>query len=125
MKTLNYLCINHGDQRVFLNVKHHKCLSWLFALHLNTCVMSLRPLHIFCLFQCGDSLYTSESDVCRCQIPTYKDGPHAERLDKTRGRGAMARAPDCLASHVRVPRSNPAVPMSGFQRNIIVSPFSM
>ena len=32
---------------------------------------------------------------------------------------------DCLASHPGVPGSNPAVPLRGFQRNIIVSPFSM
>ena len=25
--------------------------------------------------QCGDRLYKSESDVCRRQMPTYKDGP--------------------------------------------------
>ena len=37
----------------------------------------------------------------------------------------MARAPDCIASHACLPGSNPAVPLWGFQRNIIVSPFSM
>ena len=42
-----------------------------------------------------------------------------------RGRAAMARAPDCLASHACVPGSNPAVPVCGFQRNNIVSPFLM
>ena len=31
-------------------------------------------------FQCGDRLYTSESDVCRCHILTYKDGPRTERI---------------------------------------------
>ena len=34
-------------------------------------------------FQRGDSLYTSESDVCRRQILTYKDGPGAERVEYT------------------------------------------
>ena len=29
-------------------------------------------------FQCGDRLYTSESDVCRRQILAYKDGPRTE-----------------------------------------------
>ena len=29
-------------------------------------------------FQRGDRLYTSESDVCRRQILTYKDGLRAE-----------------------------------------------
>ena len=38
---------------------------------------------------------------------------------------AMARAPDCLASHACVPGLNPAVPERAFQRNSIVSPFSM
>ena len=42
---------------------------------------------------------------------------------EARGRGAMARAPDCLASHASVPVSNPAVPVWGFQRNNIFSPF--
>ena len=37
----------------------------------------------------------------------------------------MARAPDRLASHACVPGSNPTVPVYGFQRNNIVSPFSM
>ena len=38
-----------------------------------------------------------------------------EILAKRRGRGTMARAPDCLASHACVPVSNPADPMWGFQ----------
>ena len=40
--------------------------------------MGLRPLFYF--FQCGDRLYTSESDVYRRQILSYKDGPRAERV---------------------------------------------
>ena len=43
--------------------------------------MSLRPLIICNFFQCGDRLYTSESDVYRRQILTYKDGPRAERVN--------------------------------------------
>ena len=35
-------------------------------------------------------------------------------LFRRRGRGAMARAPDCLASHTCVPVPNPAVNMWGF-----------
>ena len=31
-------------------------------------------------FQCGDRLYTSESDVNRRQILTYKDGPRTEGM---------------------------------------------
>ena len=34
--TLKYFCINHGDQRVFSILNHHKCLSLLFTLYLNT-----------------------------------------------------------------------------------------
>ena len=44
---------------------------------------------------------------------------------KRRGRGAMVRAPDCLASHAYVPGSNPTDPVWVFQSNIIVSRFSM
>ena len=32
-------------------------------------------------FQRGDPLYTSESDVCRPQILTYKVDPRAERIE--------------------------------------------
>ena len=41
---------------------------------------------------------------------------------KRRGRGAMARAPDFLASYACVPGSSHARPMWGFQRNSIVLP---
>ena len=47
--------------------------------------MGLRPLEIFYFFQRGDRLYTSESDVYRRQIMTYKDGPRAERVNPTAG----------------------------------------
>ena len=43
----------HGDQRV---QNHHKCLSQLFLIHLNTYGMRLRPLEIFLLLQCRDGL---------------------------------------------------------------------
>ena len=42
--------------------------------------MGLRPLEIFQLFQCGDRIWKSESDVCRRQILTSKDGPRIERV---------------------------------------------
>ena len=32
-------------------------------------------------FQCGDRLYSSESDVYRRQILTYKEGPRTERVN--------------------------------------------
>ena len=35
-------------------------------------------------FQCGDRLYTSESDVYRRQILTCKDGPRTERVNRRR-----------------------------------------
>ena len=40
--------------------------------------MGLQPLD-FWIFSGRDRLYTSESDVCRRQIVTYKDGPRPER----------------------------------------------
>ena len=40
--------------------------------------MSVRPLDMF--FQCGNRLYTSESDVYRRQILTHKDSPRTERV---------------------------------------------
>ena len=43
----------------------------------------LRPLELFQFFQCGDCLYTSESDVYRRQIMTYKDGPRTERVSES------------------------------------------
>ena len=55
----------------------HKGLSKLFLLYLN--VMGLRPLEFF-LFQRGDRLYTSESNVYTRQILTYKDRPRAEMV---------------------------------------------
>ena len=42
--------------------------------------MSVQPLEILKFFQGGGRLYTSESDVYRRQILTYKDDPRAERL---------------------------------------------
>ena len=42
--------------------------------------MSPRPLVIFKFYQRGDCLNTSESDVYRRQILTYKDGPRTERV---------------------------------------------
>ena len=38
---VDYFCINHGGQRVFFNSNHHKCLSYLFLLHLNTYVTAI------------------------------------------------------------------------------------
>ena len=46
--------------------------------------MGIGLLEIFLLFQCGDRLYTLETDVHRRQILTYKDGPRAERVDMSK-----------------------------------------
>ena len=43
--------------------------------------MGVRPLEIFKFFQRGDRLHTSESDVYRRQILTYKDDPCTERVN--------------------------------------------
>ena len=51
----------------FLTWNHHKCLSYLFLIHLNTYVMGLRPLEICLLLHCWYRLQTSESDVYRRQ----------------------------------------------------------
>ena len=45
----------------------------LFLLHLNTYIMGLRPLEIYQL-NTGTVSSTSDSDVYRRQILTYKDG---------------------------------------------------
>ena len=37
-------------------------------------------------FQCSDRLYTSESDVCRRQILTYKDSPRTGKKNNSNGR---------------------------------------
>ena len=44
--------------------------------------MGLQPLELFKFFQRGQRLYTSESDVYRRHILTYKDGPRAERVNR-------------------------------------------
>ena len=43
--------------------------------------MGLRVLDILYFLQRGYRLYTTEPDVYRRQILTYKDGPRAERVD--------------------------------------------
>ena len=53
-----------------------------FSGYCNT-IQSINPFSPgFQPLQCGDRLYTSESDVCRRQILTYKDGPRTERIEK-------------------------------------------
>ena len=48
--------------------------------------MGLRPLLYMgivniVLFQCGDRLYTSESDAYECQIRTSKVDPHTGKVN--------------------------------------------
>ena len=83
LEVLKICLLKSKYQSFFLVWKHHKCLSYLFPTHLTTYVMGLRPLVIFHFFQCGDRLYTSECDVYRRYILTYKDGPRTERVKHT------------------------------------------
>ena len=48
--------------------------------------MGLRPVWRFLFFQRGDDLYTSESEVYRRHILTYKDGPRTERAAHVEGK---------------------------------------
>ena len=73
----------------FTICKHKKCLIQLFLIHLNTYVMGLQTFEIFSLLQCGDRLYTSESDVYRRQILTIKVDPRAVRV-KSRNKSPNA-----------------------------------
>ena len=68
--------------------------------------------------------FTADSEAISYHIIQYiKRASVGKGLIERRGRVAMDRAPDCLASHACVPVLNPAV--WGFQRNSIVSPFSI
>ena len=44
LKTQKYCDINHGDKGFFSICNNHKCLSYLFPLHLNIYVIGPRPL---------------------------------------------------------------------------------
>ena len=49
-----FVCLNHGDQRVFSIRNHHKCLSLLFLLHLNTFVIGYTAItNIYILTACA------------------------------------------------------------------------
>ena len=59
--------------------------------------MGLRPLEIFLLLQCGDRLYSSESDVYRRQILTTKVYPRAVRANPlSAGSRFLIRLISCL-----------------------------
>ena len=56
LKALKYVCISHGNQRIFFNSKSSS-KSWLYlSAALKYCVMGVRSLYIFVLFQYGDRL---------------------------------------------------------------------
>ena len=52
----------------------------VFSFHLNTYVNVSKAIIIVLFFQCGDRLWTSESDVYARQILASRVGPHAERI---------------------------------------------
>ena len=60
------------DERFFINLNHHKFLSWSFPLQLNIYVTGLRQVEIFYSF-------SARIDFRR-QILTSKVGPRAERV---------------------------------------------
>ena len=62
LATLKSFCINYGDQKVFSIWNHHKCLSQLFLLDINTHVMGLRQLYIS---------FSAGIDLRRSQIMTF------------------------------------------------------
>ena len=74
-RVLNFVS---GEICILLSEDIHKHLTmtkcWV-------CVVLL-CCSIRCSISCcsGDCLYMSESDICRRQILTYKDGPHIERI---------------------------------------------
>ena len=84
LPTLKYFCINHENKGCCPIWNRHKCLSQLFPFHLNTYYMlsghgSTTVRNILILLVRGPSL-SSESDVYRRQILTYKDDPRAVRV---------------------------------------------
>ena len=88
MLHLNYFQNKHAMNGVcnicnnFCNICAKYCFDESLKDHIRCSLFC--SLLLFCNslqpFQCGDRFYTSESDVCRCQILTYKDGPRTERL---------------------------------------------
>ena len=84
-------------KRFFSIWNHHKCLSYLFPLHMNTYVMGLRPLEIFLLLQRGDRLYTSVSDVWRRLIMTYKNGSGTVRNEPSTVKKTGLYVGDCTS----------------------------
>ena len=55
-------------------------LLGLYLYILNTQIEARRKSLLIELFQREDRFYTSESDVCKRQILTYRDDPRTERI---------------------------------------------
>ena len=56
LNTLNYFCVNRGDQRIFSIWNH---LSWLFPLHLNTYIVASELKD-----ECQIGSFSSEATTC-------------------------------------------------------------
>ena len=83
LKELKYVCINHGVQRFFFTLKSSWNVLALSASFEYLCYGSLSTanINVFNSSNAGMVFYTSESDVYRRHILTYKDGPCAERVN--------------------------------------------
>ena len=75
----------------------------------------------YCYFSFHGERKSIQQQLLAIDVNRYCFWPWQSR----EGDVAMTRGPYCLASHTCVPVSSPAVPLWGFQRNSIVSPFSM
>ena len=69
------------ETKGFYSIRNHdKCLSSLFAVHLNTYgIKVFGHYKYFHSYSVGDRLYSSESDVYRRQILSNKVDPRAVR----------------------------------------------
>ena len=72
---------------------------------------------------CYNRLYTSESDVCRRQILTYKDSPRAERINPLLGEYIRAPCLSCPEElvHITPENTEPDVPLAAVCRNIDIN----
>ena len=62
LNTLNYFCVNRGDQRIFSIWNH---LSWLFPLHLNTYIVASELKDPICHSdECQIGSFSSEATTC-------------------------------------------------------------
>ena len=92
LETLKYFCINSGDQRVFFNfIMSQAALSASFEYlyYVSSSIVNM-------FSHCWDRLETSESDVYRRQIPTYKVGNRDERVKAVKCCSTRANNNNCL-----------------------------